>query len=800
MRGTGVVAVLTLALGIGATTTMASVAYATLFRRVPFPEADRLVSIYNVRDTPRDGVVRLRWSYPHIVELRQAATSFESLASFSSTIATVQTADGAERFDGEVVSPEYFTSLRIVPVLGRIMAQSDAGQPVALISEPLWRTRFNADSHIIGTALTVNDIPVTVIGVIGNGNSGVSGRASLWLPTWMAPRMTYGEYLTSPQHFISVVARLKPGVSIDTANAELTAIGARFHDDPVAVDAKWGATAVSLTDARVDPTSRRSVTLLFSAAGCLLIIACVNVAGLILARARGRQREMAVRLAIGASRAQLIRQLLLEGLVLSIVAGTGGALLAVWCVRIVGGASPTFIASWQNDYGAIGTFADVSFDFRMLLFALLLTIGTGLACSLAPAFSTSRPQWASGLRQGDRGATGRHRGLTVLVVTEVALAVLLLSGAAFLIDGFTRLQQFHAGFDADRVLTFWMRPPISRYPPETGPATLERFLTAIESTPGVESAAVNRCVPFTGCSRTSLRFTDRPNEADRAPVIGRHYISATYFDTLGIPLRAGRRLTTADRAGSQPVTVINETAARRFWPSVNPIGQHVRFGSTTGFTDPAHPVEIVGIVGDVKYEGPDQPIGPDFYTSYLQFAYPDSMVMVKAQSASTSLLPDLRAAVAAVDPTVPIYDVMALDERVSRAIGRPRFNMSILTLFGGAALVLAALGVYGLLSFTVSSRLREIGVRLALGAAPSQVMRAMVTHGVQLASIGIAMGLAVAYLLTRVAQTLVADLGTTKPSVLIAVSVAMAFVAAAAAFLPARRASAVDPIVVLRND
>ena len=800
MRGAAVVAAATLALGIGATTTMASVAYATLFRDVPFPEPDRLVAVYDTRVSPRDGLSRLRWSYPHTVALRNSATSFEALASVSSTMATVRIGGAAERFDGEIVSPEYFRALGISPVLGRAFETGDQGQPVALIGEDLWRTRFSGDLAVIGRALLVSDVPVTVIGVMPAAFSGITGRAHLWVPAWMAPTVNYGEYLTTPQHFITVVARLKPGASITGANAELAVIGARFGEEASPPGVGWGAMAVELTDARVDPASRRSVTLLFSAAACLLVIACVNVASLILARSGGRQREMAIRLSIGATRRQLVWQLLIEGLVLAAAAGAAGVVVAAWGVKIVGGTSPAFIASWQNDYGAIGTFSTVSFDWRILVFALTVALGTTIACSLAPALAASRPRLNTALGQGDRGATRSGRALSVLVVSEVALAVLLLSGAGLLIDSFARLRRFESGYSSERVLTFWIRPPVSRYPPETGPATLERFLGAIEAVPGVESAAVNRCTPFVGCSRSSLRFTDQPNDPERAPGIGRHYVSPRYFDTLGIPLRAGRGLTAGDRAGSAPVTVINETAARRFWPGRNPIGQHVRFGTTTGFNDPAHPVEIVGIVGDVKYEGTDQPIGPDFYTSYLQFAYPDSMVMVKAQSASTALIGDLRAAVAGVDPAVPIYDVMTLDARVDRALGRPRFNTTMFGLFGGAALVLAALGVYGVLSFAVSSRQREIGVRLALGAAPGRVLRLFVGQGVRMACVGVFTGLAGAFALTRFAQSIVADLGAVNSSVLAAVSALMTLVAAAAAFLPARRASVVDPIVVLRND
>jgi putative ABC transport system permease protein len=798
-RAAGVVAILTLALGIGATTTMASVAYATLYRQVPFAEPGRLAMLYNTRGTPRDGLVKLRWSYPNIVELRRATTSFEALASYSPTSIGARAGGAAEQIDGEFASPEYFPLLRITPVAGRTFAAADDGAAVAVISEKFWRSRFDGNASAVGGPLRVSDVPLTVIGILPDGFSGLSGRADVWLPPWLAPRLTYGEYLTSPQHFISAVARLKPGATFDQANAELAAIGDRFADANSPPTTAWSAAAITIVDARVDPAARRSVVLLFSAAGCLLLIACVNVAGVTFARSRGREREMAIRLAIGASRWRLVRQLLSEGLALATVAGALGTAFALWGVRVVGSTSPTFIASWRNDYGSIGSFADPSFDIRVLVFALAVTLVTTLLSALMPALSASRPHLVKSLRAGDRGATRRSRALSGLVVTELAFAVLLLAGAGLLIESFARMQSLRMGFNPDRILTFWLRPSGLRYTPAEGPKTVERFLTAIEAVPGVERAAVNRCTPFAGCSRTSLTFTDRENDPQNRPTIGRHYISADYFSTLGIPLRAGRALTAGDRPGAPAVTVINETAARRFWPGENPIGKRVRFGSTTGFTDSAG-VEIVGIVGDVKYEGAELPVGPDFYTSYLQFAFPDTMVMVKTRGEPAEIVPLLRAAAATVDPAVPLYEVMSLDERVVRALGRPRFNTTIVALFAGAALLLAALGVYGVLSFTVSARTREIGVRLALGASPRRVLGAFVGHGIRLSAAGVAIGLAAALVLSRSASGLVQGLGQPNVPVLAAVSLVMLLVAAASAFLPARRASRVDPMQVLKNE
>jgi len=332
---------------------------------------------------------------------------------------------------------------------------------------------------------------------------------------------------------------------------------------------------------------------------------------------------------------------------------------------------------------------------------------------------------------------------------------------------------------------------------------VDRLLTRIQAVPGVESAAVNRCVPFSGCSRTNLFLPERPVDRANAPGVGRHYISSHYFHALGIPILAGRALAPADRAGSTPVAIVNESGARRFWPGENPIGKRVWFGTTTGpFSDPAHAVEIVGVAGDVKYEGveqPDRPDRADFYTSYLQFSYPDTMVIVKTRGAATSLLPAMRTAVASVDPALPIYDAMTLDERIGAAIARPRFNATLLGAFAGAALLLAAIGVYGVLSYSVSSRMREIGVRLALGADASRVMRLVLGEGMRLAALGAAIGIAASMAVARMVQGVLVDAATWDPRLLLAAAVIMLAVAAGAAFVPARRAGAVDPIVVLRE-
>jgi putative ABC transport system permease protein len=801
MRSLAIVATLTLGIGIAATTTMFSVAYAVLLRPLPFERPNELAMLYVTVTTPRDGTQRRRWSFAEAQTLPSAVDSFESLGTFTTTTLNLTGPGDAEQVDGEVASAGYFQVLRVAAERGRTFETGDERGAVAVISDRLWRRRFGSDPAVVGRSIGINDMPLTILGVLPDRFAGLSGRAEVWFPPAMAAQLTYRDYLTTPQHFINVVARLRHGTTVARADAELAAVARRIVEaEPSEGGATWGATVWSVAAAHVDAATGRLALVLLAAVGCVLLITCVNIASLLLARGSSRRREIAVRLAIGSGRWRVIRQMLTESVVLALVGGGVAVILTMWSVDLI--AAPVTIASSRNGYLQLGAFARPTLDLPVMLFALGATFVTGILFGLMPALEISRPNLTNALKEDTRSGSGRHhRVLSALVVSELALAVLLLAVAGLLIRSFAQMQELRAGFVPDGVVAFLVAPPASRYEPADGPKIVERLLTAVQRVPGVAAAAVNRCAPFdTRCARTIVFFPERPGPATAAPTVGRHYVSADYFRALGIPLHAGRGLRDDDRQGRPPVAVVNETAARRFWPDENPIGKRVWFGSGSGFTDPGRPVEIVGVVGDVKYGAVDDAVLPDFYTSYLQFTYPDTMIIVKTAQPLGSIVPSLRAAVAGVDPGLPVYDVRTLDDRVAAALSRPRLAATVIGAFALSALLLAAIGVYGVMAYAVTSRRREIGIRVALGADRRDVVALVLGQGARLTAAGVAIGLAVAVAAARVIRTLLFGVAPTDPAVLGLTVMVMIGVALAAALVPARRASAIDPMTVLRTE
>ena len=808
MPGTTLLSVVTLGLGIAAATTTFSAVYAAIFRPIPFQDPDRLLYLQTTRQTASGGTVLLRWSLAKADALREQARSFAAISTYTRSYVGIAVAraeaGNAEQIDCEVVGAGYFDVLQVSPAIGRVFTPDEEapGHAVVVLGDAIWKRQFGGDPAALGRTLLVNGVPLTVVGVMPPGFDGVSGYAAFWWPRGMAPQLTYREYLTTPQHFLNLVARLRPGVTLAQANAELAALGPGLPMtlDPNAEPARWSATAIPLGEARVDASQRRVLMLLLAGGGCVLLVTCVNVAMLLLTRARSRRGEMAIRLALGAARRRLVQHLLVESALIATAGGVLGVLLAGWGITWLRHAAPAVMPSPQNNYGQISGFATPSLDGAILVFVALIAIATTLAFGIAPALTASGAAPADALAVSSRGVAGRGRGgaLTMLVTSQIAVAVLLLSGALLLAGTVSRLQADRSGFD-DSALTFWVNAPASRYADEQGPQVVERLLERIGRVPGVSEAAVNRCTPYgASCARTILFFPGRPAVAAAAPVIGRHYVSPRYFHALGIRLLRGRLVTDDDRQGRPPVTVINETAARRFWPGEDPIGKRVWFGSAPGFTDPAHPVEVVGVVSDVKYWPPNEPIGPDFYTSYLQFTYPSSLYVVKAADPAT-VIPAIRRAVAEIDPTLPIYDVQLVNERVAEAVARPRFTAIVTAIFAVSAAALAAMGVFGVMAYTVSLRREELAVRLALGATPRGLRHHVLGQAARLAAIGIVAGLLASVWLLRSIGSMLYGLSPRDPVALSVAAAAMGTVALLAALVPAWRASTTDPMAVLRR-
>jgi putative ABC transport system permease protein len=805
MRGSGLVTVLTLALAIGAGTAMFSVIYAALMRPLPFDQPDRLVMISLLRTSPRTGTTPTRFSFSEFTVLSAGATTFECVASYTRTTIAVEVPDPVQ-ISGEFISPAYWTVLRIRPMLGRLTSSSDDGGrgsgAVAVVSARLWREHFGADPQAVGRSILVNGVPLGVIGVLADGFNGLSERADIWMPSTVAPELTYADYLTTPQHFIAAIARLGRGVTVARANAELAARGPTIANggarepDPAVT---WSATSVPLNDARIQPAVRRSGWLLVGTIICVFVIACANVTSVLIARTHDRMRDVAVRRALGASAWRLLRQLLAESIVLTGLAGAMGAWLALWGIRLARMAAPATLPSTQTGYVQLSSFATPAADPAVLGFALLATLGATLFFSVIPMWEVSRSPMATSLRNDARtGSRRKLRTLHVVVIIEMAVAVMLVAGAALLVESARRLERQRVGFDPADVLTFRVVPPASRYRPEDGPRILEQLLTSVQGVPGVALAALNRCAPLdNGCAR-ALLF--RPGTTD-APSIERHYVSADYFRALGMPIKKGRGLTADDRPGRPAVTVISELAARRFWPGRNPVGERVWFSNPDAFADPAHPLTIVGVVGDVKYGTIDDPPGPDFYTSYLQFSYPDSLFVVKAEPGrSESLLPDLRRAVAAVDRGLPVIDPKPLEASVEAAWATPRFHAATVVTFALVALILSAIGVYGVATVAVTTRAREIGIRLALGADAREVVRLVMVEHLRLGLAGGLLGLGGALAASRLIRGLLYDVAPGDPRGLLPAIALLLAVVLAGSTRPARRASAVNPADLLRHE
>jgi putative ABC transport system permease protein len=804
-------AIVSIALGIAATTAVYGVVDAALLRQPPFKQPDRLVMVYRTEQTAGEAPSKERWSWPRAQLLADRAKSFDGVATFSSSVLAL-TSDGAEPepLDAELISSGYFGVLAENAALGRTFGrevdQGTAAHPEIVLSFDLWQRRFGSSVAILGQRVGVNGVPLTVIGVAPRGLVGLSGRAQAWIPATMAPVISYRDYLVTAQSFISVVARLRDGVTENRANAELQFLSDEIQRAAPAASThpstRYGLTTTSLNDARIDPATRRPLMLLLAAAACLLLLACANVAGLLLGRAVTRQREIAIRVATGATRRRLITQLLVES---ALVAGAGGLLGVAIAVPLASNVVlPTAGARWSNFYGALGEFSAPGANERVIAFCFVACVVTTLAFGLFPALRASRVDLNLQLREsaGSGGSRRTGRARRLIIVAETALAVMLLFGAGLLATSWRRLSAAHIGFDRSHLLTFLIRPSEAVYPPEKAPALVERVLREIEQVSSVESASVDGCFPVaTGCANSTLFVVGRPEPSrDAAPPVYRHYVAPSHFRVLHVPLIRGREFTSADRAGSNRVAIINETAAKRFWPNEDPLGKRVWFGGGSSFDRPDSSAEIVGIVGDVAYEHLDaHPFQADFYTPYAQFTYATRWVVVRTKGDPLALVPALRRAVRRVDPTLALFDVKTMEERVNDSWARTSYQTRLLGAFAVAALLLAGTGIFAVVAHAVSERRREIGIRVALGATASQVVTTVGTHGARPAAIGLFIGLIAAMGIARMLASAVYGVGGLDPIVILSVVGTTTFVILGATLVASRRALTIAPAEALKS-
>ncbi len=804
-------AVLSLTLGIATCTIVFSLVNAAMLRPPPFDDAGRLVVLNITQQTPLEGESRLRWSWPQFRLLQNMVRSYEGIASVSNNVVTITNVDDTEPLPVELVSGDYLHVMRAPLVLGRgFVAGADepgGASTAVIIGYDLWQTRFGGARDVVGRTLHVNGVALTLVGVVARGFAGVSGLAHAWIPATLAPRITYADYLTTNQNFITVVGRLRANASTDAARSEMDVLGPLVHaQEPSEADSpddRFSATISTLNEARIDIVTRRALLLLGGAVGVLLLIACANVASLLLGRAARRRREFSIRLAIGAGRGTLVRQLLVESGIIAVMAGASGLLAAYWGIATL--RIPPTLARGRNFYGAVGEFATPAVDWRVLAFAAAVSACTVLLFGLVPALRATRTDLVSDLKARTITDGGRRRLelREMAVAAQVALAVVLIVSCGLLLTSYARVRDTRLGFDPANLLTFMILPSEVRYPTHAAPELLQRVLDQVESVPGVLAATLDGCAPLSvQCANGAIHIVGRPwADSPQAPLVLRHYVAPSHFETLGVPLVRGRALNANDRAGRPRVVVINEAAAERFWPGEDPIGKRVWFEGAAAFGSPDSSAEIVGIVGNIAYQPLEEdPVQPDFFTSFEQFTYPRRMVLVRTQGDPLALVTQIAGAVRRADPDLALFDVQTMEARARLSWSKLAFQTALFAAIGLIALALAVTGVYAVTSAYVSSRIREIGIRIAIGANVMQVVRDSTSTTVRLGLTGAIAGLFGAVAVSRIMRATLYETSPLDAGVYIAAGAVIAVAFIAASYFPVRRALGVNPVDVLRSE
>jgi len=801
------VAILTLALGIGANTAIFSAVNALLLRPLPYKDPARLMKV--TLTVPAHGGKPARhgmvWSYPKFTVFRDAQTVFQDLTLSTDYQATLTgTGADAERATGEVTDARYFPLLGVHPALGRNFTAGEAGQPggprAVILSHALWSRRFNANPAVLGTALDIDGDPYTIVGVAPAGFAGLSGHADYWVPILSQSRDLYTE---AWNHSFTLIARLRAGVSPAQATAQVRQLGARVDAAYPEPDAAlhWGAEAQQLDATRLAPVIRKSLLVLLGAVGLVLLIACANVANLFLVRAGGRRREIAVRLAVGAGRARLVRQLLTESILLALAGGVASIALAWWGTHALAALGPSSLSRMQrfSGLGAV-TFASIRLDVTTLVFAGLLALATGVVFGLVPALQSTHPSLTDALKEGD--AVPRERGRhafsarNLLAVAEIALAIVLLAGSGLMLRSLGKLLRVQPGFDASHLLSMRLNAP-NGFGRDSLPQFQQQILDRIAALPGVTGVALGDCPPLNGgCNGTDLLRRDRPAPApDAMPLVGVHWITPSWAAVLHVPLERGRLFDSRDRVGARKSVLVSETAARTIWPGEDPVGRPVSVGQGGFWDDTAY---VVGVVGDVRFFTLDSLPRADVYLPYAQSPAGRMMLFVRTPGSPVALAGAVRRALHELAPELPVYDVATMESRVADATAYTRFSTVLLALFAAVALALATIGVYGVISYVVAQRTREIGIRVALGATRRNVVGLVVGQGVAIAAAGAVLGIAAALVATKVLRSLLYDVAPSDPWTFAGVVALLAAAVILASWLPAHRAASIQPTEALK--
>lgn len=778
-----VVAVLTLALGIGANTAIFSVIDAVLLRPLPFPDADRLTMVWGFN--PQIGTESA--SLPDFADWRAQNRSFEKMAGISTRSMNLTTANGAERVSGASITDGFFSMLGIQVILGRdFLPEEDkpGGASVAILSEGLWQRQFGGDRAVLGRALRVNGQNYTVVGVVKTV-PGLPGNPQIWAPLARDPASAGRR-----NDFLTVIGRLKPNVTLEQAQSEMTTIMTALEKQFPNTNAGWTVKLVPVHEQLVGQV-RPALFILLGVVGLVLLIGCANVANMLLARAFGRGKEVAVRGALGASRARLVRQFLVESVVLAGAGSVAGLVVARWMLDGLKIAIPSNLQAM----------ADFRLSIPVLGFAVVLALLTGILFGLAPALKASTMDLSLVMKEGGGHGSGRRRLSGALVVTEFALSLILLTGAALLLHSFWLLRDVRPGFQTEKLLTMRLALPQAKYPQAAQAREFFRSLQERASAmPGAVGVAMINALPVDGGGpMLSFNFEGRPapNPQD---VIDANFrvVSANYFQLMGIPVLKGRALEDRDNAASRRVVVINETMAKTFWSSEDPMGKRIAFGNRPdGQPDW---LEIVGIVADVRHEGLDGGEVRAVYVPYLQGQSYNLALLIRAASDPMPLAPLIRQTVREMDADQPVYGLRTMEQIMADSMASRQTQMVLVGLFAMVALLLGAVGIYGVMSYAVSQRTHEIGIRIALGAGAGDVQRMIVWQGMRLALIGIAIGLVGAVLLPRLLAKQLYGIATIDPLSFAAAAAVLSAAALAACYVPARRATRVDPLVALRYE